>query len=292
MKIHRLLPVVAILFGSIAIADDWSQWMGDKRDGVLARNWHHRRDPKWRPASENGEYLFNTAMVVLPLRTEESSRWDYAEDEGEVLNSPDGAIKLSGKERVLCFSVATGDKLWEHAYDQPYNISYPGGPRCTPTVNESKVYTLGAEGTLHCLAADSGDVLWSKSLPAEYKTKTAIWGYTSHPLIDGDLLYTIAGGKGSVCIALNKHTGEEVWTALSASDHGYNSPTMIAHAGKKQLLIWTPDSLNRPGAQDRQSLLVIAAQTRLQYVDHGTAKAGKLFVRERDRKCFGNDEAG
>ncbi len=63
-------------------------------------------------------------------------------------------------------------------------------------------------------------------------------------MVDGDLLYTIGGRDGCVAIALNKHTGEEVWRALSARDQGYNAPTMIEHAGTKQLLIWTPKSLN------------------------------------------------
>src|SRR5271166_7154424 len=67
--------------------------------------------------------------------------------------------KLMGRERVVCFDASTGHLLWKHEYDCPYHISYPGGPRCTPTVQGGKVYTLGAMGDLICLDCANGKVL-------------------------------------------------------------------------------------------------------------------------------------
>ena len=58
----------------------------------------------------------------------------------------------TGTERVLCLDEATGRILWKHEYPVTYTISYPSGPRCTPTVDGDRVYTLGAEGDLLCLA--------------------------------------------------------------------------------------------------------------------------------------------
>ena len=145
---------------------------------------------------------------------------------------------------MLCFSAKNGELLWTHEHDQDYNISYPGGPRCTPTVADGKVYALGAEGKLVCLDAKSGNVVWKKDFKTEYKANTPIWGHSAHPLVMGDHVYCIVGGKGSIVVAFNKNTGEEVWKALSAKDQGYCPPTMIEHAGRQQLLIWHPESLN------------------------------------------------
>ena len=135
---------------------------------------------------------------------------DYVKRSGRVTNNPDGRDKLEGTERVLCLDADSGKPIWEHAYDQEYYLSYPSGPRSTPTVDAGKVYALGAEGTLTCLAADDGDVIWKKELKKEYDTESPIWGYAAHPLVTDDLLYCLVGGKGSVAVAFDKHTGKEV----------------------------------------------------------------------------------
>jgi len=45
-------------------------------------------------------------------------------------------------------------------------------------------------------------------------------------------------------VALNKETGEELWSSLSAREPGYCAPTIIERGGTRQLLIWHPESLN------------------------------------------------
>ena len=71
-----------------------------------------------------------------------------------------------GQERLLCFAAADGRLLWQHAYDCPYQISFPGGPQATPTVHGDRVYTLGAEGDLRCLNVADGDVAVGEELQA------------------------------------------------------------------------------------------------------------------------------
>ena len=71
-----------------------------------------------------------------------------------------------------------------------------------------------------------------------------VWGFSAHPLVDGDLVYCVVGGPGSIAVAFDKRTGKEVWRSLSNDEQGYCPPTMIEHAGVKQLLIWHPEALN------------------------------------------------
>lgn len=224
-------------------ADDWPQWLGPQRDSVWRESGLVEKFPeeglkvKWRVPVElgySGPAVAGGKVFVM----------DYAKESGEVTNNPGGRAKLTGKERVLCFSAADGKLLWKYEYDQPYHLSYPGGPRCTPTVAGGKVYALGAEGMFHCLDASDGTVLWKKNFTQDYDARAPIWGFTAHPLVAGDLVYCIVGGKGSVAVAFHKDTGKEVWRALSAKEQGYCPPTMIEHAGRKQLLIWHPEALN------------------------------------------------
>ena len=136
--------------------------------------------------------------------------------------------KLAGTERVLCFSAADGQLLWKHEYDRPYHISYATGPRATPTVDEDRVYTLGAEGNLICLRVADGTVVWSRDLPQGlWIRNTDSWGCASHPLIDGQKLICLVGGEGSIAVAFDKLTGRELWRALSAKEPGYSAPVIV-----------------------------------------------------------------
>jgi len=182
---------------------------------------------------------------------------DYDRREGTLANDPGGRTALEGRERVLCFSAASGELLWKHEYDCPYSISYAAGPRCTPTVVDGRVYALGAEGNLTCLDASTGAVAWEKDFKRDFAAATPIWGFCGHPLVEGDLLVCLVGGPGSVAVAFDRRTGREAWRALSASESGYCPPTMIEAGGRRQLLIWDADSLN---ALDQSSGRVLWTQ--------------------------------
>src|SRR2546430_5150314 len=63
-------------------------------------------------------------------------------------SNPFARGEIPGTERVLCLKEDDGKILWKHEYDCLYAVSYPAGPRATPTVHDGKVYTLGTEGNL------------------------------------------------------------------------------------------------------------------------------------------------
>jgi len=99
-------------------------------------------------------------------------------------------------------------------------------------------------GDLHCRDATTGSPRWSKNLAKEYEAEVPIWGFAAHPLIDGNLLFTLAGGEGSAVVALDKDTGKEVWKALTSREVGYSPPMIYEAGGKRQLIIWLSDSIN------------------------------------------------
>ncbi|WP_339734386.1 PQQ-binding-like beta-propeller repeat protein [uncultured Gimesia sp.] len=244
MPVRILSAFTLLLFGSaFANAEDWPQWLGPDRASIWDASDIVESFPKeglkveWRVPvglGYSGPAVVDDKVYVL----------DYLKNKGKLINNPGGATKLEGEERIQCFSAETGKVIWEYKYNCPYEISYAAGPRCTPTVADGKVYTLGAEGNLVCLNAETGKVLWSKNFKTDYKAKTAIWGHSASPLVDGDTLYCLVGGKDAMAVAFNKDTGEELWRSLDNAETGYCPPTMITHNGIKQLLIWHPASLN------------------------------------------------
>jgi outer membrane protein assembly factor BamB len=224
-------------------ADDWPQWLGPQRDSVWREDGILTEIPadgltvKWRTPVSYGY----AGPAVADGRVYVS---DYAVESGEVKNGPSLRAKLEGKEQTHCFDARTGEKLWTHAYDCAYEVSYPGGPRVTPTVADGKIYTLGTMGHLRCLDAGSGKLLWGKSLTEQYDTNTPIWGFSGHPLLHGNKLICLVGGQGSVAVALDKDTGTEIWRALSAREPGYCAPIAIQAGGTEQLIVWHAEAIN------------------------------------------------
>jgi outer membrane protein assembly factor BamB len=134
---------------------------------------------------------------------------------------------------------STGEVRWSEQYDCPYSISYPSGPRCTPTIDGDRVYTLGSEGDLRCYRMNDGELIWSKNFKRDFLAEILIWGSASHPLIDGDLLYTMVGGEGQGVVAFDKMTGDVVWKSLD-TESGYCPPSIVEFGGKRQLIIYHP----------------------------------------------------
>ena len=171
---------------------------------------------------------------------------DLAVKEGEAVPESRWDVRdpVGGTERVLCLDATTGEVLWTHDYPCRYAISYPAGPRATPAVSDGKVYTVGAMGDVFCLDARTGEVGWSLNYPRDYGTEINPWGMAASPLVDGERLILLPGGtKGACVVAVDKHTGKEVWRALDSVDPGYSAPIIVEAGGVRQLLVWLPIGL-------------------------------------------------
>lgn len=226
---------------SSARADDWPQWMGPGRDNIWREDGLLARFPAggprvlWRQPIAGG-YAGPAVAAGRVYAT------DYV-TEADVKVANFERKTSTGIERVLCLDEATGTILWKHEYPVTYTVAYPAGPRCTPTVDGDRVYTLGTEGHLFCFAVADGTVLWSRDLKEDYRTKAALWGYASHPLVDGDRLICVVGTDTAHAVAFDKRTGAEVWRAGTAPEQGYSPPTIITAAGVRQLLFMKPDGI-------------------------------------------------
>jgi outer membrane protein assembly factor BamB len=242
MKMRALL-IVAACVGLDLRADDWPQWLGPKRDGVWRESGIVEKLPenfsyKWRVPIGGGY----SGPAVSKGRVYVMDR-QLAKD----TSNPSNAFsrgQIPGSERVVCLNEADGKILWTHEYDSAYTVSYASGPRVTPAVDDGKVYSVGAEGDLVCLDAESGKKVWTRNFGRDFGVKTPMWGFAGHPLVDGDKVICLVGGEGSVAVAFDKNSGKEIWRALSAKEPGYAPPMIYEFAGKRELIIWHPESVN------------------------------------------------
>ena len=223
------------------LADEWPQWMGPQRDNVWREDGVLEALPAagprvvWRVPIAGG-YAGAAVAGGRVFVTDYVTAADVKVANFERKTS-------TGTERVLCLDEATGQLLWKHEYPVTYTIAYPAGPRCTPTVDGDRVYTLGAEGDLFCFDAATGKVVWSRDLKKDYATKAALWGWASHPLVDGEKLICIAGTDAAHAVAFDTRTGKELWRAGTAPEQGYVPPSIIEAAGVRQLVLVKPDGV-------------------------------------------------
>jgi outer membrane protein assembly factor BamB len=241
----RSLSAVLSLFACTAAleAADWPQWMGPNRDGV----WNEpniKTDFKSGPPKEKWRVAVGGGYAGPAVVGSKVYVADKLLKPGVVEGiDPFAPVKLKCVERVLCCEADTGRTLWKHEYDCEYHIQYPCGPRCTPLVNDGKVYTLGAMGDLCCLDAATGSLHWSKNFPRDCGSHVPTWGFSGHPIIHKNLLICLVGGDTHAVHAFDKNTGKAVWTGVESDEPGYNSPVLIEAAGATQLVIWMPKHL-------------------------------------------------
>jgi outer membrane protein assembly factor BamB len=229
-------------------ADDWPQWFGPQRDAVWRETGIIENFPpdgpkvRWRtpigggfagPAVAGGR-VFVTDRILASDAKDPSSVFTRGQ--------------TPSLERVLCLNEADGAVVWKHEYACTYTVSYPAGPRATPVVRDGRLYTFGAEGHLFCLEAGTGKVVWSRELKKDYGlAESPVWGFASNPLLDGDRLVCLVGGKGTTVVAFHKDDGREVWRALDSGGRhgpGYGSPILIEAGGRRQLIVWHPQAVS------------------------------------------------
>jgi outer membrane protein assembly factor BamB len=157
------------------------------------------------------------------------------------------------KELVTCYEIVTGTLKWWHEIEARHESQFGGvGPRGTPTIDQGRVYALGATGVLRCLDMTNGKEIWRKDLlkefniPPELANEEVRWGRSASPLIVDDLVIVPPGGppKGPYVslVAYNKNTGEEVWRG-GTEQISFSSPNVATIGGVRQVLIVNENSV-------------------------------------------------
>jgi outer membrane protein assembly factor BamB len=202
---------------------DWPGFRGPERDGVvrgarIATNWSQS------PPLELWRRPVGPGWSSFAVRGE---RFYTQEQRGE-------------DEVVACYNITTGKPVWTHRDKARFYESNGGaGPRGTPTLNVGRVYTFGATGILNVLDADDGSVVWSRNAASDTGTKLPGWGFTSSPLVIGDIVVVATAGT---LAAYDLATGEPRWFGPKGGG-GYSSPHRVTIGGVTQIVL-----MSGPGA--------------------------------------------
>ncbi|MYE89563.1 PQQ-binding-like beta-propeller repeat protein [Candidatus Poribacteria bacterium] len=205
---------------------EWAQWRGPNRDGISSetgflKNWS-KEGPKvlWHIPFGDGYSGISIAQGKVYTMSAEGDA-----------------------EFVICLDASNGEEIWRFRSGAKFTESRGDGPRSMPTVHGDSVFALGAEGKLYALNAHDGTKLWSHNFVKEFGSKIPTWGFSSSPLIEGNLVLVEAGGKdGKSIVAFDKKSGDVVWTTHT-DPVGYSSPIAIDFGGVRQMIFLTSKTL-------------------------------------------------
>jgi outer membrane protein assembly factor BamB len=225
-----LFVIFTTVTASIANAQEWTQWRGPNRDGVVAsfsapRAWPKNLTQKWKTEVGGGysSPIVSGSRIYLHTRRDE-------------------------EEIVSCIDLNTGKTIWSKNYNAAFNknqyaVKMGKGPNSTPALHAGKLYTLGVTAILSCFDAKTGDLKWRKDFSKDIDTSKLFCGTSMSPVIDRGLLIVHVGDdrKGWV-IAFDAETGKEKWK-WEGDGPGYASPIVAEFEGARQAITLTDKSV-------------------------------------------------
>lgn len=208
------------LFAAAGHADDWPQWRGPRRDGVSQEKGLLAEWPKdgprllWSVADLGAGY--STPAVI-------GDRLYLMGNEG------------LENEFVEARSVKNGQRDWSSRVGKVGNPkqepNYPAA-RSTPSVEGMVLYALGSDGDLVCLETGAGKERWRKNLRTDFGGRPGEWAYAESPLVDGEKLICTPGGANATLVALNKKTGDVIWScAVPGGDAATYASAIVVEVG-------------------------------------------------------------
>jgi outer membrane protein assembly factor BamB len=194
--LKRLAGALVSLCAMVSmVAADWTQWRGPRRDGVcdekgLLQHWPEE-GPKllWKNSGLGRGYsapIFAGGRIYLT-------------------GDADGEL------HIVALNLE-GERVWQTKNGRSWTGPYPGA-RASCAYSEGKLYHMNAHGRVACFDAKDGRELWSVNLVDRFGGKVIHWGFSECVLVDGARVIVTAGGTQALMAALDKHTGDTVWSS-------------------------------------------------------------------------------
>lgn len=224
MKLQILILI--FFFAGNLFAQDLVEWRGSNRSGIypeqnLLKSW-----------PENGPQL------LLELN-----------DVGNGYSSPvvyKNTIYVTGRKDTLDVISAygmNGKKKWETPYGRAWARTYPE-TRCTPTIENDRIYLISGLGEVVCVEAGSGKIMWTVDANKIYNGEPHRWGVAESPAVSDKAVFYVTGGDETTVVALDKTNGKLLWKTKSLGGaRAYASSLLIEKAGMQILLAQTANDL-------------------------------------------------
>ncbi|MBN2773140.1 MAG: PQQ-like beta-propeller repeat protein [Prolixibacteraceae bacterium] len=231
-KLTFILPALLFIVVSCSVQpeNESSQWRGPNRNGIynesnLLKEWPEN-GPELLWSFEGLGYGHGSVAVA--------NGKVYVTGIADTLNS---------QGTLFVFDQENGSLLWEKVYGPDWGVNFHG-PRSTPTISGDYIYIESGMGKVYCLDKTNGNEIWSVDFKKDLGADTIQFGFSESVLVDGDNLICVPGGKENNVVALNRYTGNLVWSSPGVGEIAtYSSPMNFIHNGQKMVVAMTSGSV-------------------------------------------------
>ncbi|WP_346863043.1 PQQ-binding-like beta-propeller repeat protein [uncultured Draconibacterium sp.] len=225
---------------------------------ILSTSVFAQTPTKWRGENNSGIYNETGLLKEWPVNGPEIL-WSF-EGLGEGHSSPvfaNGLIYLSSmidsKGYIFVFN-QDGKLQWKKEYGNEFKDSYPGA-RSSVVVAGDLMYMYSGYGVLYCMDANNGNTKWTKNVFEDFDGQNITWGVTETVVVTDDVVYVTPGGKKNNVVALNRFTGDLVWTSAGKGElSAYCSPLLLKLPSRTLLVTHTADHIIGLDAKNGQLL--------------------------------------
>ena len=194
----------------------------------------------WRGPDRNGIYP-ETGLLKQWPEEGPSLLWSY-----EGLGHGHSTVAVANKKVYVTGVKDSAQSMGTlFTFDLEGALLWQIGTRSTPVVVDHHIYIESGAGSVYCLNAADGSVIWSKDFLEDFGVDSVIlFGYSESVLIDGDHLICVPGGKENNVLALNRFTGEKVWACSGNEEPAtYNSPILVEIGEQRLVIAMTSESI-------------------------------------------------
>ena len=247
-QVGSLLFVLGLLSTTVTYATDkgssWPQFHGPNRDNISTEKGLLKKWPVYGP-----DLVWTTGGLGHGFSS---------------ISIADGMIYTAGSienNTVVIALNLDGKVLWKVINGRAWTGSHPGS-RGTPTIDGNRLYHQNPLGTLVCLNAKTGDIIWQFNVIEKFNSEVPRWALAESLLVDGDHLISCPGGPQTCMVALDKTNGSVVWKAPSIKEvAGYASPTLFEYKGLRIIMTLTSKSMIGVNADTGELLWRIRHET-------------------------------
>ncbi len=201
--------------------------------------------PRFRGPGNDGKFIATGLLQEWP-EAGPPTAW-IAEGLGEGYSSAsvsDGKVFVTGmtadQTGHLYILNLQGEHLAAIAYGPETQDEWAPGPRATPTIDQDRAYLLSGPGVLYALDIVNHAILWQVNILERFRGENITWQLAESLLHYDDKIICTPGGKEGVVVALDKMTGETIWTMADIQDAAsYCAPALITHNGRRILITMT-----------------------------------------------------